>query len=31
MDEMWSFYHDKGHHIWLWRAVDHDTGEVIAF
>ena len=31
MDEMWGFYHDKGHQIWLWWAIDHDTGEVIAF
>ena len=26
MDEMWSFYHDKAHQIWLWWAIDHDTG-----
>jgi insertion element IS1 protein InsB len=31
MDEMWSFYHDKEHQIWLWWAMDHDTGEVVAF
>ena len=31
MDEMWSFYHDKRHQIWLWWAIDHDTGEVVAF
>ena len=31
MDEMWSFYHDKSHQIWLWWAIDHDTGEVVAF
>jgi insertion element IS1 protein InsB len=31
MDEMWSFYHDKHHQIWLWWAIDHDTGAVIAF
>ena len=24
-------YYDKGHQIWLWWAIDHDTGEVIAF
>ena len=29
MDEMWSFYHDKIHQIWLWWAIDHDTGDVI--
>jgi insertion element IS1 protein InsB len=31
MDEMWSFYGDKEHQLWLWWAMDHDTGEVIAF
>jgi IS1 family transposase len=31
MDEMWSFYHDKKHRIWLWWAVGHGNGEVIAF
>ena len=31
MDEMWSFYHDKSHQIWLWWAIDHDTGEVVAY
>jgi IS1 family transposase/transposase-like protein len=31
IDEMWSFYHNKGQQIWLWWAIDHDTGEVIAF
>ena len=25
MDEMWSFYLDKSHQIWLWWAVDHKT------
>ena len=31
MDEMWSFYHDKEHQIWLWWAIDHDTGVAIAY
>jgi IS1 family transposase len=31
MDEMWSFYHEKRHQIWLWWAIDHDTGEVVAY
>ena len=31
MDEMWSFYHDKSHQIWLWWAISHDTGEVVAY
>jgi insertion element IS1 protein InsB len=31
MDEMWSFYGDKGHQLWLWWAMDHDSGEVIGY
>ena len=31
MDEMWSYYHDKEQPIWLWWAIDHDTGEVVAY
>jgi insertion element IS1 protein InsB len=31
MDEMGSFYHDKKHQIWLWWAIDHESGEAIAF
>ena len=31
MDEMWSFYHDKKHQIWLWWAIDHNSGEPLAF
>jgi insertion element IS1 protein InsB len=31
MDEQRSFYHGKSPQIWLWRAVDHESGEVIAF
>ena len=31
MDEMWSFYHDKGKQLWLWWAIDHDTGVVIGY
>ena len=31
MDEMWSFYHDKKHQIWLWWAVEHRTNTPIAF
>jgi hypothetical protein len=26
MDEMWSFYRDKKHQIWLWWAIDHESG-----
>jgi insertion element IS1 protein InsB len=31
MDEMRSFFHDKKHQIWQWWAIDHETGETIAF
>jgi len=31
MDEMWSFYHDKKHQIWLWWAVDHATNMPLAY
>jgi insertion element IS1 protein InsB len=30
-DEMWSFYRDKKHQIWLWWAIDHETGGASAF
>ena len=30
MDEMWSFYHDKEHQIWLWWAVEHETNTPLA-
>ena len=28
---MWGFYGDKGHQLWLWWAMDHDSGVVVAF
>jgi len=28
---MWSYVHDKGHQCWLWHAIDHQTGEVLAY
>jgi len=31
MDEMWSYVHDKSQQYWLWWAIDHDTGEPLAF
>ena len=31
MDEMWSFYHDKSHQIWLWWAIDHAANTPLAF
>ena len=31
MDEMWSFVGSKRHQRWLWHAIDHRTGEVLAY
>jgi insertion element IS1 protein InsB len=31
MDEMWSFVGDKDTERWLWHAVDHGTGKVLAY
>jgi insertion element IS1 protein InsB len=31
IDEMWSFVGDKEHHRWLWHAIDHDSGAVLAY
>ena len=31
MDEMWSYYHDKAHQLWLWWAVDHETNIPLAY
>jgi IS1 family transposase/transposase-like protein len=31
IDEMWSFVGDKSRQYWLWRAVDHNMGEPLAF
>lgn len=31
MDEMWSFAGDKSRQCWLWWAIDHNTGEPLAF
>lgn len=31
MDEMWSFVGNKSHQYWLWWAIDHNTGEPLAF
>ncbi len=31
MDEMWSFVHDKSQQYWLWWAIDHKTGEPLAY
>lgn len=31
MDEMWSFVQSKQHQRWLWHAIDHQTGKVLAY
>jgi insertion element IS1 protein InsB len=31
MDEMWSFVRHKNHPRWLWHAIDHRTGAVLAY
>jgi len=31
MDEMWSFVGKKGDQRWLWHAIDHQTGAVLAY
>ena len=31
MEEMWSFVGSKSHPRWLWHAIDHLTGVVLAY
>jgi insertion element IS1 protein InsB len=31
VDEMWSFVQNKGQQRWLWHAIDHLTGVVLAY
>jgi insertion element IS1 protein InsB len=31
MDEMWSFVRKKSNQRWLWHAIDHNTGKVLAY
>lgn len=31
VDEMWSFVQRKAHQRWLWHAIDHLTGVVLAY
>jgi IS1 family transposase len=31
VDEMWSFVQSKHQQRWLWWAIDHRTGEVLAY
>ena len=30
LDEMWSFVQSKAHQRWVWHAIDHLTGVVLA-
>ena len=31
LDEMWSFVGDKKRPWWLWEALDHQTGQLLAY
>ena len=31
MDEMWSFVGSKKQQRWLWHAIDHQTGDILAY
>ncbi|WP_317110881.1 IS1 family transposase [Chroococcidiopsis sp. SAG 2025] len=31
LDEMWSFVQSKQHERWLWHAIDHQTGQILAY
>jgi insertion element IS1 protein InsB len=31
VDEMWSFVGKKSEQRWLWHAIDHHTGQVLAY
>ena len=31
VDEMWSFVGSKSQQRWLWHAIDHQTGQVLAY
>ena len=31
VDEMWSFVGNQGPPRWLWHAIDHHTGAVLAY
>ena len=30
LDEMWSYVGHKDHPCWLWQAIDHTSGEMLA-
>jgi insertion element IS1 protein InsB len=31
VDEMWSYVGSKGNQRWLWHAIDHKTGVILAY
>jgi len=31
MDEMWSFVRNKKTQCWLWHAINHENGDVVAY
>ena len=31
VDEMWSFVKSKAHQRWLWHAIDHLSGVLLAY
>ena len=31
LDEMWSFVQKKSNQRWLWLAINHDTGDILAY
>ena len=31
LDEMWSYVGSKENQRWLWHAIGHDTGEILAY
>ena len=31
LDEMWSYVKSKEHQRWLWHAIDHNTGKILAY
>lgn len=30
-DEMWSYVQNKEKRVWLWHAIDHKTGDILAY
>ena len=31
LDEMWGFIQNKRNQRWLWLAINHDTGDILAY